>query len=192
MVNKAAGVRADAAKSAQLAEEMRRASLPIRQWAVISKALDIRAKALPDKERRDLAGSIMRHSTENGHDPFLLMAVIETESSFRKAAVSSVGAVGLMQVRPFVARGIAKEMNLRIDRASLTKNPDLNVRLGAYYLAKMLKTFDGDLSLALEAYNRGPYRLKKHIRKGSTLKRRYTKKVFKSFKQIKRLVNESV
>lgn len=80
-------------------------------------------------------------------DELLLAAVIEVESAFNPEAVSPVGALGLMQVMPATAEVYGKRDLL---------NPAANVDMGARYLSQMLKTFDGDLELALAAYNAGP------------------------------------
>ncbi len=80
-------------------------------------------------------------------DELLLAAVIEVESDFDAAAVSPVGALGLMQVMPSTAALYGYKDPL---------NPASNVDLGARYLSRMLEAFDGDIELALAAYNAGP------------------------------------
>jgi Transglycosylase SLT domain len=78
--------------------------------------------------------------------PALLEAVAWAESRFRVDARSPKGAVGPMQLMPATAA------ELRVDAADLAQN----VRGGAVYLRQMLVQFDGDLELALAAYNAGP------------------------------------
>ena len=104
--------------------------------------------------RRSLVASlphgelIWRMGQRWGVDPLLLAAMMETESGFDAAAVSPQGALGLMQVLPETAdlfRPHADPME-----------PTVNVEVGARYIASQLKLFDGDLPLALAAYNSGP------------------------------------
>lgn len=100
--------------------------------------------------------------------PRLINAVIGVESAGNPKAVSKKGAQGLMQVMPATAREIAEELG--IDSYDL-KDPETNKLFGAHYLQKMLDLFDGDVELALTAYNQGPNRVKKLLErtKGTTL-----------------------
>ena len=171
---------------------MREKGRPVRQRIALRQAvqatLAARAKGLPDDQKTSVADLVVRYSDAHGHDPFLLLAVIETESSYRPKVVSNKGAVGLMQIRPFVGRGLSSELlGDAIDDGALY-DPEINIQLGAYYLAKLLKKFDGNLGMALEAYNRGPYRLKKKLRnsKGAQIAMPYTKKVFKTREDIRK------
>lgn len=97
----------------------------------------------------------------------LVDAVIKTESSGRKDAVSEKGAVGLMQVMPATAKDIAKELG--IDKYDL-KDPDTNKLFGSYYLSKLMNQF-GDVALALTAYHSGPGRVARLLKQtgGSSL-----------------------
>lgn len=88
----------------------------------------------------DQAGSVSALS------PKLLEAVAWAESRFRTSAISPKGAVGLMQLMPATAS------ELGVDAS----NPEQNARGGAIYLRRMLALFDGNVELALAAYNAGP------------------------------------
>lgn len=91
-------------------------------------------------------------------DPFLVAGVIRQESAFDPLAVSSAGAVGLMQVLPATGRQLARSAGpRRFSRKSLT-TPELNVHLGALFLSELMERYDGDVPLALSAYNAGPTR----------------------------------
>jgi soluble lytic murein transglycosylase len=95
------------------------------------------------------------HANENHIDPALLAAVIESESKFNPVARSKAGAVGLMQLTPTTAKGIALYTHGSRFRLSDLTNPDINVRYGAWYLRHLLDRYRDDELLALAAYNAG-------------------------------------
>jgi soluble lytic murein transglycosylase len=78
------------------------------------------------------------------------------ESAFRPDARSSAGAVGLMQLMPRTAELAARELGLEYRRDQLTR-PSYNLELGAFYLSKLLGTFERRTVLALASYNAGPH-----------------------------------
>ncbi|MGK7345461.1 MAG: lytic transglycosylase domain-containing protein [Candidatus Nitrospinota bacterium M3_3B_026] len=156
----------------------------------VRRIINARARGLSPHERAILADAVVRYSAKNGHDPFLILAVIETESSFRQRAVSRKGAVGIMQIRPFVARALARELNISIKDAAWLYDFDTNLMLGSYYLAKMRKRF-GSLRLALEAYNLGPTRLNRFIRKG-VLRQSYSRKVLGKRERILEMLDRGI
>jgi soluble lytic murein transglycosylase len=95
------------------------------------------------------------HARENRLDPALLAAVIESESKFDPNARSSAGAVGLMQLTPTTAKGIALYTGGSRFRVSDLTDPDINVRYGAWYLRHLLDRYGNNERLALAAYNAG-------------------------------------
>jgi soluble lytic murein transglycosylase len=94
------------------------------------------------------------HAREHGLDPALLAAVIYQESKFRAGAKSSSGAIGLMQVTPTTAKGIALRTGGHAFRTSDLYDPEINIRYGAWYLDNLFKKY-GDEQLVLAAYNAG-------------------------------------
>jgi soluble lytic murein transglycosylase len=102
-----------------------------------------------------LEALVRRTAAEYGVDPHLAHAVIDCESGGRPDAVSRAGAVGLMQLMPGTARAVAAELDLPSPDERDLFDPEVNVRLGVYYLSKMLNLFE-DKHLALAAYNAGP------------------------------------
>jgi soluble lytic murein transglycosylase len=87
-------------------------------------------------------------------DPAFLAAVIEAESKFDPEARSRAGAVGLMQLTPTTAQGIALHTGGSKFRLSDLTDPDINVRYGSWYLRHLLDRYH-DERLALAAYNAG-------------------------------------
>jgi soluble lytic murein transglycosylase-like protein len=126
---------------------------------------------------------ILTESRKYGYDPLFLTALIITESSFNNWAKSNRNAHGLMQLKPTTAVAIASETDLKWKGTPTLYDPKKNIALGAYYLNKMVARF-GDLTLALEAYNQGPSRLSRFLRKGY-LPSRYSGKVLKNYRKIR-------
>jgi len=96
---------------------------------------------------RDGAEKLVREAAERHHmDPALVRAVIETESGWNAAAKSRKGAVGLMQLIPTTA------VRFGVNDAF---SPQQNVDAGVRYLKTLLERYNGNLDLALAAYNAG-------------------------------------
>ncbi len=111
----------------------------------------------------DLAERIEDIALAEGIEPEVAFGLVRAESEFNRRAVSRVGAVGLTQLMPSTARyfqaGVSREQ--LFDR-------DTNLRIGFRYLATLLRQYDGDLELALLAYNRGPERVDQLLRAGQS------------------------
>lgn len=111
----------------------------------------------PDLEERvqyshqEIRRAIAFYAKRYHLDPALLHAVIKTESDFRQDAVSRKGAVGLMQLTPDTAA------TLRVADAYDSLQ---NIRGGAKQLRHLLNLYEGDLTLALAAYNAGVHRVR--------------------------------
>ena len=90
---------------------------------------------------------IEHHAANHGLSPDLVRAVIQAESGFNPRAVSSKGAIGLMQLMPATAGELGVSDPFR---------PDDNIRAGVSYLAQLMARYNKNLELALAAYNAGP------------------------------------
>jgi soluble lytic murein transglycosylase-like protein len=101
----------------------------------------------------DLDPVIARHSRAHRLHPALIRAVIKTESDFDPLAVSRAGAIGLMQLMPQTA--------VRLEVRD-SYNPDENIGGGTKYLRQLLDRFDGNLPLALAAYNAGEHAVERY------------------------------
>jgi soluble lytic murein transglycosylase len=97
---------------------------------------------------------VLGHARNYRLDPALLAAVIYQESKFRADARSDRGAVGLMQLLPATAEGIAARTGGARFVAGDLYDPEINVRYGAWYLRHLLDKY-GSEELALAAYNAG-------------------------------------
>jgi soluble lytic murein transglycosylase-like protein len=105
------------------------------------------ASAVAQANRDKIEEMIREVSSRYRVDPALVRAVIETESNWNSTAVSSKGALGLMQLIP----GTARQMG--VDNAF---DPKQNLDGGVRYLHTLLERYNGDLDKALAAYNAGP------------------------------------
>lgn len=100
----------------------------------------------PNKRERNYHNIILEAGNRYDVDPALIKAVIMAESSYDPMAVSKKGALGLMQLMP----NTADELNV-----GDPFNPVHNVNAGVKYLKGLLNEFEGDLELAVAAYNAG-------------------------------------
>jgi hypothetical protein len=100
---------------------------------------------------RGLAEGIYDMATRANIDPDVAFGLVRTESSFKNAATSRVGAIGLTQLMPRSAEWLEPGTT----RSDL-RDPETNLRIGFHYLRQLIDKYQGDLPLALTAYNRGP------------------------------------
>ena len=135
------------------------------------------AQLAVELRRPDVAVTIARRGVENGVILFdtsfpvvelgatgsieraLALALSRQESSFNAGAVSSSGALGMMQLLPGTAREVAGRIGVPFIQDKLTRDPAYNVSLGSQYLAETLQRFGGSYELALAGYNAGPNRV---------------------------------
>jgi soluble lytic murein transglycosylase len=93
----------------------------------------------------------------------LLLGVARQESTFNTWGMSHAGAQGLLQLMPRTAHLMARALRVPYNRARLTADPDYNILLGRYYLRRLLERYDGEVALAMSAYNAGPGRVQEWL-----------------------------
>jgi soluble lytic murein transglycosylase len=106
------------------------------------------------------------HAANHGLDPALLAAVVYVESRFDPNAQSEAGALGLMQLLPETAEGIALRTGGDRFVVADLRDPELNVRYGSWYLDHLLDRY-GNKELALAAYHAGQGNVDEWRRSGS-------------------------
>jgi soluble lytic murein transglycosylase len=115
-------------------------------------------------------------------DPRLVIAVIEVESAGYPLAVSHVGAMGLMQLLPSTAEEVAQKLEIEWMGDDTLFDPVVNVKLGTAYLRELADRYD-DVNLALAAYNWGPGRIDRRIRRGAAIPSKYIEQVMNAYKR---------
>ena len=148
---------------------------------------------------------VSQYANQFGLDEFLVLAVIREESRFNPKTVSWANARGLMQMIPQTGRNVARLIGIRPYYTNKLHDPEVNIKMGCYYLSQLMKRFDNNKVLALAAYNGGPLRVKRWMNKWSSEigpdididefieniplseTRRYVQKVIKSYYEYKRL-----
>ncbi|PKM76168.1 MAG: lytic transglycosylase domain-containing protein [Firmicutes bacterium HGW-Firmicutes-15] len=110
-------------------------------------------KTASNTSTRPFSEIIKEASHKYGVAEDVINAVIQQESSFNPTAVSSCGAMGLMQLMPSTAESLGVEN---------AYNAEQNIMGGTFYLKQKLDEFDGNLPLALAAYNAGSGAVRKH------------------------------
>ncbi len=95
-------------------------------------------------------------STRGKLDPILVLSLIKQESGFKADVISSSGALGLMQLMPFTAVDVQKDLRL-----STLKDPQVNISVGVRYFQTLMEKYEGNPAFALAAYNAGPHRVAK-------------------------------
>jgi len=138
---------------------------------------------LTDEEEVGLVELIYDESQRYDCDPKLVLALIMVESSFYTKATSPKGARGLMQLRPHVAKALAQEVGIKWDKDTVIYDPEVNIRLGLYYLSRLILQFK-DLKVAITAYNFGPTYTRERMREGKPLPTWYTNKVLQGYRKL--------
>lgn len=134
----------------------------------------------------EYAHIVRGHARNHGLDPALLAAVVYVESRFDPNARSEAGAVGLMQLLPATAKGIAQRTGgTRFVVADL-RDPEINVRYGSWYLDHLRELY-GETRLALAAYHAGQGNVERWQREGRGIAFAETRAYVKEVERVKRV-----
>lgn len=107
--------------------------------------------------------SIYKYADKYEVDPYLIAAIIRTESNFNPGAVSSKDARGLMQIMPETGEWISMKMEIKDHSEEKLFIPDYNINMGCWYISDLLKEF-GNLELAVASYNGGKGNVQKWLK----------------------------
>lgn len=107
---------------------------------------------------------IYKYSLENDLDPFLVAAIINVESKYEKDALSNKGAKGLMQIGGQTGEWGAEVLGIREYNSSMLFDPEINIRIGTWYLRQLRSEFGNNFDLILSAYNAGSGNVTKWLR----------------------------
>ena len=130
------------------------------------------------------------HAKEHHLDPALMAAVIYQESKFRSDAKSSSGAIGLMQLTPSTAKGIAIRTGGSAFRTDDLYNPEINIRYGAWYLKNLFRKY-GQERLVLAAYNAGQGNVDRWRREGQPIQFAETRAYVDRVEHLKRVYRDA-
>ena len=109
----------------------------------------------------DLSSKVLSHPHLS---KVFLHALIRQESGFDVGIKSPAGACGMMQLMPKTAKSMCKKLKMRFEKKRLTSDANYNIRIGSFFLNRLMKSFDGDKVLALAAYNAGETQVKRWIK----------------------------
>jgi len=149
-----------------------------------------RANAIIDYSGRyqvpaDLAAAIYDIALSEGLDPALGFRLVKVESDFKRTARSNMAALGYTQLQ----LATAKFYDPTLTEGRLIER-DTNLRIGFRFLQDLLKQFDGDMNLALLAYNRGPGRVAEILAQGGDPKNGYDDAVLKGYRAPRTVTEE--
>lgn len=143
-------------------------------------ALRWRHTGLSQREIWSVARTLVEEADHHELDPALLLAVVQVESGGYNFAVSSVGALGLMQLMPATGEELARSLGIPWHGAETLFDPTVNVKLGTAYLRQLSDRY-GSWDAALAAYNWGPGRIDRRLRRGAALPRSYAQQVLELY-----------
>ncbi|MGC9328780.1 MAG: transglycosylase SLT domain-containing protein, partial [Candidatus Hinthialibacter sp.] len=146
-----------------------------RRVEIIDAIQELSAETLSREDQILIARQVDEASGKYGHDPFLILALMSTESSLRPGVASHKGASGLMQLMPSTGRYLSKQIQQSPQIIGLDENEEFdvphyrniegNIELGTLYLTQLMLRFK-KLEHAIYAYNLGPNLFEKRLEQG--------------------------
>ena len=137
---------------------------------------------MPEDKLLLTASTMYEESRIHDVDYRLVLAIMEVESKYDHNAVSSMGARGIMQIRPILAEYLAKDVGLQFTDEDDLHEPDYNIKVGVYYLSRLNRDFN-DVKHVLYAYNVGHNRARQQLSKNTNLDSRYIRDVLKEYQK---------
>jgi len=107
---------------------------------------------------------VEKYSEEYGLDKNLIYSIIKAESGFDSGAISPRDAKGLMQILDSTGEWAAEKIKIKDFESSKLLEPQTNIRIGCWYIARLLKQYDQNIELALVAYNAGSGNVSKWLK----------------------------
>lgn len=104
---------------------------------------------------KNYSSLVKKYAAEYGLEENLIYSVIKVESNFNSDAISNKNARGLMQISEATGEWGAKELEISDYSKELLFEPEINIRIGCWYLNKLISQYDGNIATALAAYNAG-------------------------------------
>jgi soluble lytic murein transglycosylase len=117
---------------------------------------------------RMFASDVMAGAQANHLDPLLIHALIREESRYNPMALSRSKAIGLTQLMPATASGVAKRLGVPLASTAEVYKPDINIKLGSNYLSSVLQRAQNNALLAVASYNGGPNAVQAWLREHNT------------------------
>ncbi|MBO9665862.1 MAG: transglycosylase SLT domain-containing protein [Bdellovibrio sp.] len=118
---------------------------------------------------RAYADSVEKYTKQFTVPDELVWGIMRAESSYRKDAISPVGALGLMQVMPFTGYKVASLVGDKAFKPPQLLEPEVAVKIGSRYLKRLMDRFDNTIPLVAAGYNAGPHRVKNWLVSFGTL-----------------------
>lgn len=164
-----------------------------RRVEILDAIEDLSTADVPASDKHRIALEVDRVSEKYGHDPFLILALMSTESTLQPRAESKVGAHGLMQLMPSTGRSLSKQVKNNPQVIGLEEGDegtdlhymkiDGNIQLGTLYLTKLMLQYKS-LEHAIYAYNLGPTLFDKRVKTGGPYPRKYLGKVMARYAEL--------
>ncbi len=148
------------------------------------------ARSLSSQEVEHTARVLVREAKARGFEPGLVLAIIEIESQFDAFALSSVGAIGLMQLMAATGAYLAERHGIDWQGERTLFDPAANVLLSVAYLEELRDHFT-ELSTALAAYNYGPSAIQRRVRTGVPVPARYAQAVLAAWERSMRVAGSA-